>query len=221
MARTVLKLQLADQLEMGALGNSSGWDTSIFPNDTGGGEDANQNHDVSIGKWEVSIQDQDVSLGYAHDVMDLHRIAKGRYHRFLFKDWSDFKSCRPYQTVARTDQVLGTGDGSTTEFQVYKRYTMVDSASASQTDTRKITRLKSGTVLVEKAGVLQTETTHYTVDYNTGKVTFVAAPAAAAALKCGFEFYNVVRFDTDELPFRVLMDTIMGVPRFGLVETPE
>ena len=49
--------------------------------------------------------------------------------------------------------------------------------------TRAIQLPVAGTVEISVAGVLKTETTHYTVDYSTGVVTFTGGniPAAGAS----------------------------------------
>ena len=59
----------------------------------------------------------------------------------------------------------------------------------------------NGTVEISVAGVPKTETTHYTVDYATGMVTFTPGniPAAAQAVTATFEFDVPVRFAEDDL----------------------
>jgi hypothetical protein len=49
-------------------------------------------------------------------------------------------------------------------------------------------------------GVAKAETTDYTIDYNTGEITFLVAPASSAAIVIGRgEFHVPVRFDIDQL----------------------
>jgi uncharacterized protein (TIGR02217 family) len=111
------------------------------------------------------------------------RARKGRAHGFRFKDWTDFSA---------TAQTIGTGDASTTVFQIKKTYT-----SGSDTDVRTIKKLVSGTVKIYKDSVLQS--TGYSVDMNTGILTFTTAPANGVSIQADFEFDVPVRFETDRL----------------------
>ncbi len=111
------------------------------------------------------------------------RARKGRAYGFRFKDWTD------YSAVA---EVIGTGDGVATQFQLKKRY-----SSGAVNEDRAIVKPVSGTVQVFKAGVLQTSGVG--VDTATGMVTFVAAPASGQEITASFEFDVPVRFDTDRL----------------------
>lgn len=113
------------------------------------------------------------------------RARKGKAYGFRFKDWVD------YQAVG---QNMGTGDGTETGFQLLKSYT-----SGSVTESRTITKPVQGSVAVYLNSVLQTVTTHYTVNYTTGVVTFVTAPGSGVIVSADFEFDTPVRFDTDRL----------------------
>ncbi|MBW7922822.1 MAG: DUF2460 domain-containing protein [Rubellimicrobium sp.] len=77
--------------------------------------------------WADSRRRYDVSYGIrrADDlaaVVAFFEARGGRLHGFRFKDWADWKSCLPSGTPAATDQLLGTGDGSTTDFALVKHY---------------------------------------------------------------------------------------------------
>lgn len=111
------------------------------------------------------------------------RARKGRAYGFRFKDWSDYKA---------EGEVLGTGNGSATQFQLVKRY-----ISGSVQETRSITKPVSGTVNLYRNGVLQSS--GVSVNYTTGVVTFSTAPASGHAITADFEFDVPVRFDTDRL----------------------
>lgn len=111
------------------------------------------------------------------------RARKGRAIGFRFKDWTDFQA---------TNEVLGTGDGARTQFQLIRQY-----VSGSGAETRRITKPVSGTVQIYKNAVLQT--TGVTVDMATGVVTFAAAPLSGQVVTASFQFDVPVRFDTDKL----------------------
>lgn len=143
--------------------------------------------------------------------------ARGKLHTFLFKDWSDYKSCLPAKEIdpAADDQSLGTGDGTTATFQLVKVY-----GSSLQSWTRVITHPVSGTVLVAVDGIAQTETTDYVVDYSTGIITFQSGhiPGDGLLVTAGYEFRVKVRFDTDSLDV-VLQTTDLGnIPSIPLIE---
>ena len=114
-------------------------------------------------------------------VVAFFEARNGRLHGFRFKDWADHKSCMPSGTPSPTDQVIGTGDGATTDFQIVKRY-----ASGSQTWVRTITKPVDGTVHVALDGAEQLG--GWSIDTTTGVVTFDTAPAEDVAVTAGFEF---------------------------------
>lgn len=130
------------------------------------------------------------------------RARKGRADSFRFKDWTD------YQVTAGN---IGTGDGSTTQFQLVKKY-----VSGGVTETRAIKKPVSGSVAVYLNGVLQT--TGYNVSTITGMVTFNSAPANGVAITADFEFDVPVRFDTDRLSASLESYGISSVKDIPLVE---
>lgn len=143
--------------------------------------------------WAEARAKYNIATGIK-DKLDMDEVLKfffnvrGRSIGFRFKDWAD------YQITA---QNIGTGDGSTTQFPLIKTY-----VTGSYTYTRRIYKPVSGSIsAVTVGGVAQTETTHFTVNYTTGMITFLSPPAGAAAIVIGAAEFDVpVRFDTDELP---------------------
>lgn len=99
--------------------------------------------------------------------------------------WDSFLYTDPKSDTASATS-FGTGDGTTTIF--YLRDEMGDRIGAC-----------NGTPSIYKAAVLQTVTTHYTLDSTSGKVTFVAAPTAGQALTWTGSFYRRVRFADDTM----------------------
>jgi uncharacterized protein (TIGR02217 family) len=92
---------------------------------------------------------------------------------------------------AVTAQAFGTGDGTTTAFQLVRSFGGFMEPVYAPT----------GTPAIYKAGVLQTPVTHYTVG-STGLVTFTAAPAMGTALTWTGGFNWLCQFDDDELELR-------------------
>jgi uncharacterized protein (TIGR02217 family) len=117
----------------------------------------------------------------------------GRARGFRLKDWSDYSSAADnLSSPAFTDQMIATGDGTTTVFQLVKNY-----SSGGITYSRTIAKLVSGSLVM---GVNAAQVTSgWSVDTTTGLVTFAAAPAAGQAITAGFLFDVPVRFDTDYL----------------------
>jgi len=91
-------------------------------------------------------------------------------------------------------QLIGTGDASETVFQL----TLTRTAGALSV-TKNILHPVHSTVTITLDGAGQSEGTHYSVNYATGVITFVSAPALDAPVVADFQFYTAVRWETDEL----------------------
>ena len=166
--------------------------------------------------WANSRRRYDVSYGVrrADDlaaVVAFFEARNGRLHAFRFKDWSDYKSCLPSATPAPTDQIIGTGNGSTTAFQLVKTY-----ASGAQSWARAIIKPVAGTVTVSLNGVPQGA--GWSVNTTTGIITFAVPPTTGAVIRAGFEFDVPVRFDTDELPVTLDIERTGSIPSIPLIE---
>lgn len=144
----------------------------------GGGEVRNARQSQSLHEFDVSFpmsaRDNAVYLA----VVALYKAARGQLHSFRFRDWAN------YQLTA---EVIGTGNGSATTFQVKQSWT-VDGETHSRIITRPISALQ-----VFKNGVLQTS--GYSINYATGGLTFSVAPANGVAVSVTGEFDLPVRFD--------------------------
>ena len=167
--------------------------------------------------WADSRREYDAGLGIRnindmHDVLAFFEARLGRLYGFRWKDWADYKSCAPMQTVARDDQTIGTGNGARTKFQLMKAYT-----SGPTTYTRLITKPVSGTVLVEVNGAL-IPGANYSLDPITGVITFVSAPANGHVVKAGFEFDVPVRFTNDAMDISVEQFNAGSAPQVNVIE---
>ncbi|MEO1787064.1 MAG: DUF2460 domain-containing protein [Pseudomonadota bacterium] len=112
---------------------------------------------------------------------------RGRFHGFRFRDFTDDRSCAPEQTLSPIDQPLGTGDGTSTVFQLTKAYGDIN---------RPILKPVEGTVRLAIDGV---EIDAFTTDPTVGTVTFDTPPPVGAELTAGFRFDCPVRFDSDRI----------------------
>ena len=117
----------------------------------------------------------------------------------------------PSGTPGPTDQIIGTGDGATTAFQLVKRYT-----SGAQSWTRSIAKPVAGTVTIALNGTPQPS--GWSVGATTGLVTFSAAPGAGIAITAGFVFDVPVRFDTDVLDVTLDLERLGSITTIPLVE---
>jgi uncharacterized protein (TIGR02217 family) len=119
------------------------------------------------------------------------RARRGAARGFRLRDPSDFSSNAMVATTTATDQLLGTGNGSTSEFPLVKRYGTGDSVQL-----RRITRPRAETMLVSVGGT--TTTSGWTL-LAGGIVSFSTPPSSGAAVRAGFLFDVPVRFAEDRL----------------------
>ncbi len=120
------------------------------------------------------------------------RRRKGEGRPFLVRDLIDYQFDQAGGVVQ-----FATGNATAGPFQLKKAYT-----DAYNTENRDITKPEQGTIKIYVNGVLKTETTHYTIDYATGKVTFTLGnyPATGAVLEVSGRFFVAVRFAVTDLP---------------------
>jgi uncharacterized protein (TIGR02217 family) len=166
----------------------------------GGYEQRNINWAQSRGQWNVGSGVK--TQAQLDTLIAFFRARRGKAIGFRFKDWSDYSA---------TSNIIGTGDGADTTFQLVKSYT-----SGGVTVDRTITKPVSGTVQIYKDGVLQNS--GVTTDTATGVVTFTVAPANGVVITASFQFDVPVRFDTDQLDIN-LQD--FGVGSWGNIPLVE
>lgn len=163
--------------------------------------------------WAASRREYDVSFGIRSNdqlqqVVAFFEARIGKLYSFRFKDWSDYKSGTPSRAIDAEDQVLGTGDGSTTEFQLRKLY-----GTESMGYWRTIEKPVKGDHKVRVALDAAEQFSGWSVDYATGIVTFDTAPASGVVVSSGFEFDVPCRFDTDAI------DVTLDIERNGSISS--
>jgi len=196
--------------------------TSIAFHSTGG--PARKTEIVTLGSgyeernavWANSRRRYDVGYGVKtlddlHAVIAFFEARMGRLIGFRLKDFADYKSCSPGVDVAATDQSIGTGDGTTTQFQLAKTY-----ASGAGAWSRAIKKPVAGTLLIALDGAAQSS--GFSLDDTTGLVAFATAPASGIAIAAGFEFDTPVRFDTDLLSINLADFAAGEIPSIPIVE---
>lgn len=200
-------VQLPTDVERGAQGGPQ-FNTTVITLSSGA-EKRNINWQTTRGQW-------DVGYGVQHKedfntIIDFFYARQGMAHSFRFKDWTDFEIGS--QTDASTRQNIGTGTGSLDTFQIFKRYT-----SGAVNFDRDISKPVGTTLQVYVNAVLQTITTHYTVDLLTGIITFVTPPPNTELVDVVTEFDVPVRFDTDQLQITALTFEAGTIPTIPVVE---
>ncbi|MFN6951047.1 MAG: TIGR02217 family protein [Albidovulum sp.] len=168
--------------------------------------------------WAESRRRYDAGLGLRSldDIAELiafFEARQGQLFGFRWKDWSDFKSCKPSASPSYDDQLIATGDGVTVAHQLVKTY-----ASGGAAQVRVIRKPVAGTVRIGLQGDELQEGVHYVVDTATGIVTFATAPALGERITAGFEFDVPVRFDTDRIQVSVASFQAGDVPQVPVVE---
>ncbi|MEO5619745.1 MAG: DUF2460 domain-containing protein [Cypionkella sp.] len=168
--------------------------------------------------WEHSRRRYDAGFGLRslEDVdalLAFFEARRGQLHAFRWKDWSDYKSSAAKDATSEIDQELGYGDGVKTLFQLIKTY-----RSGGQTYVRPIRKPVFGTVTIAIANVLKVEGEEYTVNPETGEITFAVPPDITALVTAGYEFDVPVRFDTDRLQTSVASFRAGELPNVPIVE---
>lgn len=194
-------------VEKGAVGGP-GFKTLVMELSSGY-EKRNIDWERSRGRWDLSYGMDTKSNQEA--VLAFFYARYGKAYGFRFKDWTDFQI-----GVSSTDtpQEIGTGDASVKKFQMYRRY--VDGA---YTFNRPITRVVAGTTRVFLNSVEQMS--GWTIDVDTGVITFTAAPGMSVSVGAICEFDVPVRFDIDDLQMDAERDDVFAYPSVPIIELKE
>lgn len=185
------EVQFPPAISFGSSGGP-GFSTSVVTTDSGAEE--------RIARWNVPRHQFDISYGIRDKadiaaVITFYMARQGAASGFRYKDWDDFTSAADHIGAhAFGDQPLGSGDGSTVNFQLVKKYT-----SGGVVRTRNITKPVSGTVLIGKNG--SNLASGWSVNDTNGVVTLTTPPVEDDVLTAGFQFDVPVRFgeEADQL----------------------
>lgn len=144
-------------------------------------------HEVRNSRWSQSLREFHVSFADERlnsrvniaAIRNMFAVTRGALNPFRFRDWTEYQL---------TDELIATGDGAETDFQIIKSTTV-----AGETVSRNITRPCSDPVPVVK--VNGSVVGGYTIDYDTGIITFSVAPTNTHPITITCEFDLPVRFD--------------------------
>lgn len=202
-------VRLPEDVEKGAKGGPR-FKTDILDL-ASGREKRNIAWQYTRGEWDLSYGMDTKSNHEA--VLAFWYARQGRAHSFRFKDWTDYQIGTDSLDLP---QEIATGDGSTTSFQIVRRYT-----SGTYTFSRPVTRPVAGTVRVFLDDVEQLS--GWTVDVDTGLITFSSAPTASPDQSIGVvcEFDVPVRFDIDFLEITAERDDAFEFQEVTILEVRE
>lgn len=164
--------------------------TTIVSNPFSGLSQRNVNRYDQLHRYEV-IYDY-LSPEELNELRAFFHCRDGMARGFRFRDWSEywFSADGTAADPIATPNWFGEGDGATTEFGLYKRY-----SSGGVTKDRRIIKPVDGSITIYVNGV--TPPAAPTVDYETGIVTFLSAPADGAELTVTGLFDVAVFFASD------------------------
>ncbi|SIR15680.1 TIGR02217 family protein [Rhizobium sp. RU20A] len=170
-------------------------------------------------RWQDARRRYDAGSGL-RSIDDLYAVVAffearaGQLYGFRFRDPVDYQSCAPGAVPAAGDQVIGTGDGVRTAFQLAKTY-----GDAGGSTRREIVKPVADSVMVAVNGAVKVASS-FTVNAATGVVTFLPGhvPAAGAVVTAGFVFDVPVRFDTDRIEVDLSRFKAGSIPSVPLVE---
>lgn len=193
--------RLDAEIECGAKARPK-FSTEIVTTD-GGWEVRNSRWRYPLHQFEFNLEPNPRDEADFLEFRDLFYAAGGCDETFLFRHWADDEG---------VNELMEAVEGSTTVFQLMKNYTR-----GATTRRRKITRPVAGTVAIYVNAVEQLS--GFTVDYETGQVTFLVDPIAVP--RADFEFDIPVRFADDEIEFVGLTDRLEQPVSIVLIEVKE
>ena len=172
-----------------------------------------QEHRNAAQQFSRRVYDAGTALRSVTDVyalLNFFEARQGPLHAFRFKDPLDYKSSAINKPITSLDQLVGQGDGAQTSFQLSKTY-----SDASGGTARVITKPIESSIIVAVDGQADTD---FTVDTQSGILTFETAPPAGASITAGFEFDVPVRFDTPQLDISLDAFGAGEIPSIPLIE---
>jgi uncharacterized protein (TIGR02217 family) len=185
------------------------WFTDLVDYDTGK-EQRNQVWERPKRHWILPYNV--LLVEYRNKLKELCSRAHGIYNVFLFADPYDYKCVLADCSItAITDQVL---------FQLVKTY--YNGETEEWTENK--TRIQSSTIfqpIIKVDGATKIEDTDYTLNDDTGEVTFGAAPGAGKVITANYQFYCPVRFDREAYEETTIWKDVFNMGDIPIVEVIE
>lgn len=146
------------------------------------------------------------------ELIAFFRARRGAARGFRISDPFDNSSNGMTGIPTMLDQVIGTGDGLTADFQLSKSY-----GPEPEPQLRPISRPRPETLAISVNGVLESNWTLLSM----GVVRFDQAPAAGAEVRAGFLFDVPVRFAEDRIDVSGVNFAAGEAPSVPLIELRE
>jgi len=146
------------------------------------------------------------------ELIEFFRARRGAARGFRVTDPFDFSSNTMTGQPTPSDQLLGTGDGLTTDFQLTKSY-----GGGAEPQLRRITRPKPASVLVSVDGDIVTDWALL----EGGMVRLEIPPQSEVEVRAGFLFDVPARFAEDRLDISGVNFEAGEAPSVPLVEIRE
>lgn len=152
-------------------------------------------------EMSVEVLRDAVGIDEAKNLIGFFNARAGMFDSFLYTDPDD---------NSVTDQVFGTRDGTTTQFQLLRTY---GGFAEPVQNVNVLTNIKSN-------GVVLSSPTDYSIS-STGLVTLTAAGTVGHVLTWSGSYYWRAIFDADRLPFRKILQGLWDLkklPLYGSVQ---
>ncbi|MEY4836521.1 MAG: hypothetical protein RLZZ475_380 [Pseudomonadota bacterium] len=146
------------------------------------------------------------------ELLAFFRARRGPARGFRIMDPFDHSSNGMTGTPTMSDQLIGTGNGLTADFQLTKAYGV-----GLDPQIRPITRPRPETLLVSVGDVASTAWTLR----SGGVLSFLAPPPAGAKIRAGFLFDVPVRFAEDRIDISAVNFAAGEAPSIPLIELRE
>lgn len=176
------------------------WDSTVQEN-ISGKEVRVANMTYPRYKWELiyNLLRSDAVNAEFQQMLGFYNSRQGQFDSFLYQDADD---------NAVTGQPIGTGDGTTTTFQLVRTLGgFVDPILAPHVVSHVYNNgVDSGGWSVTNWG-----------SSSPGVITYVSAPAAGHPITADFTYYWPVRFDADTMAFNLMMTQFYEVKKIGLI----
>jgi uncharacterized protein (TIGR02217 family) len=143
-----------------------------------------------IGQYVFDLNFPTLTQTEMEEILAFYEARQGRAEAFYYKDHLNF---------AITAEAVGTGDNNETVFALDKQYIVASS------DTVKLD------------GTPQTRGVDYTIDNDTGIITFATPPGTGVVITTDYEYYWKMYFMSDRLPTPQRIGNVFSMS-FNLIE---
>jgi len=153
-------------------------------------------------KWELTynLLRSNPFYGELQQLAGFFNERQGKYDTFLYQDADD---------NSITGQSIGTGDGTTTSFQLIRTFGgFIEPMLAPNV----VSAVYINSV-VQTSGV----SINYWGSTSPGMITFTTAPASGTAITANFSYYFPVRMDTDNVSFNMFLSQYYKAKKFSFI----